>query len=159
MLFRSKTGAKKDLAQIAMAYGHVYVAQIAMGANPAQTIKAMKEAESYDGPSLIIAYAPCQAHGIKGGLANHQAEQKRAIDCGYFNLLRYDPRVEEQGKNPFSLDSKAPSASFIEFLEGEVRYASLKQQFPEVAEQLFAKAEKDAKDRYDGYVRMTEMKY
>ena len=143
-----KTGAKKDLAQIAMAYGHVYVAQIAMGANPAQTIKAMKEAESYDGPSLIIAYAPCQAHGIKGGLANHQAEQKRAIDCGYFNLLRYDPRLEEQGKNPLQLDSKTPNFDgFKDYLLGENRFSQLLKVNPEHAEQLMAKCQADAQKR------------
>ena len=143
-----KTGAKKDLAQIAMAYGHVYVAQVAMGANPAQTIKAMKEAESYDGPSLIIAYAPCQAHGIKGGLANHQAEQKRAIDCGYFNLLRYDPRLEEEGKNPLQLDSKTPNFDgFKDYLLGENRFSQLLKVNPEHAEQLMAKCQADAQKR------------
>ena len=143
-----KTGAKKDLAQIAMAYGHVYVAQVAMGANPAQTIKALKEAESYDGPSLIIAYAPCQAHGIKGGLANHQAEQKRAIDCGYFNLLRYDPRLEEEGKNPLQLDSKTPNfEGFKDYLLGENRFSQLLKVNPEHAEQLMAKCQADAQKR------------
>jgi pyruvate-ferredoxin/flavodoxin oxidoreductase len=143
-----KTGTKKDLAQIAMAYGHVYVAQVAMGANPAQTIKAMKEAESYDGPSLIIAYAPCQIHGIKGGMMNHQDEQKKAIDCGYFNLLRYDPRLEEAGKNPLQIDSKAPDFDkFKDFLLGENRFSQLLKVNPDHAEELMAKCEKDAKKR------------
>ena len=143
-----KTGAKKDLGLMAMQYGYCYVAQVAMGANPAQTIKAMKEAESYDGPSLIIAYAPCQAHGIKGGLANHQAEQKRAIDCGYFNLLRYDPRLEEQGKNPLQLDSKTPNFDgFKDYLLGENRFSQLLKVNPEHAEQLMAKCQADAQKR------------
>ena len=143
-----KSASKKDLAQIAMAYGHVYVAQISMGANPMQTIKAMKEAEAYDGPSLIIAYAPCIEHGIKGGLANHQAEQKRAIDCGYFNLLRYDPRLEEQGKNPLQLDSKTPNFDgFKDYLLGENRFSQLLKVNPEHAEQLMAKCQADAQKR------------
>ena len=143
-----KRRKKKDLGMMAMSYGDVYVAQVAMGANPAQTIKAMKEAESYDGPSLIIAYAPCQAHGIKGGLANHQAEQKRAIDCGYFNLLRYDPRLEEQGKNPLQLDSKTPNFDgFKDYLLGENRFSQLLKVNPEHAEQLMAKCQADAQKR------------
>ena len=143
-----KRVAKKDLAQIAMAYGHVYVAQIAMGANPMQTIKAFKEAESYDGPSLIIAYSPCMEHGIKGGLANHQQQQKRAIACGYFNLLRYDPRLEEQGKNPLQLDSKTPDFSlFQEFLLSENRFNQLLKINPDHAKELMAKCEEDAKKR------------
>ena len=143
-----KAGKKKDLAQIAMAYGHVYVAQVAMGANPAQVIKAMKEAESYDGPSLVIAYAPCQLHGIKGGMTNHQIEQKKAIECGYFNLLRYDPRLEAEGKNPLQLDSKAPDfTKFRDFLLGETRYSQLLKVNPEHAEELMAKCEAEAKKR------------
>ena len=143
-----KATVKKDLGMLAMSYGYIYVAQVAMGANPAQTIKAMKEAESYDGPSLIIAYAPCQAHGIKGGLANHQAEQKRAIDCGYFNLLRYDPRLEEQGKNPLQLDSKTPNFDgFKDYLLGENRFSQLLKVNPEHAEQLMAKCQADAQKR------------
>ena len=135
-----KSVAKKDLAQIAMAYGHVYVAQIAMGANTAQTIKALKEAESYDGPSLIIAYAPCVEHGIKGGLANHQRQQKEAVACGYFNLLRYDPRLEDQGKNPLQIDSKAPNFdNFKNFLLSENRFAQLSKVNPEHADELMYK--------------------
>lgn len=143
-----KTVAKKDLAQIAMAYGHVYVAQVAMGANPMQTIKAFKEAEAYDGPSLIIAYSPCMEHGIKGGLANHQQQQKHAVECGYFNLLRYDPRLEEQGKNPLQLDSKEPDfTKFKDFLLSENRFAQLSKVNPEHAEGLMDKCEKDAMKR------------
>ena len=143
-----KTVAKKDLAQIAMAYGHVYVAQVSMGANPMQTIKAFKEAESYNGPSLIIAYSPCMEHGIKGGLANHQVQQKRAIECGYFNLLRYDPRLEEAGKNPLQIDSKAPDYSkFKDFLLSENRFAQLSRVNPDHADELMDKCEADAKKR------------
>ncbi len=143
-----KTGAKKDLAQIAMAYGHVYVAQVAMGANPMQTIKAFKEAESYDGPSIIIAYAPCNEHGIKGGLSNHQQQQKKAIACGYFNLVRFDPRLEAQGKNPLQIDSKEPDYSkFKDFLLSENRFAQLSKVNPEHADELMDKCLSDAKKR------------
>ena len=150
-----KSVAKKDLAQIAMAYGHVYVAQIAMGANTAQTIKALKEAESYDGPSLIIAYAPCAEHGIKGGLANHQRQQKEAVACGYFNLLRYDPRLEDQGKNPLQIDSKAPNFdNFKNFLLSENRFAQLSKVNPEHADELMGKCLLDAKKRRERLERM-----
>ena len=150
-----KSVAKKDLAQIAMAYGHVYVAQIAMGANTAQTIKALKEAESYDGPSLIIAYAPCAEHGIKGGLANHQRQQKEAVACGYFNLLRYDPRLEDQGKNPLQIDSKAPNFdNFKNFLLSENRFAQLSKVNPEHADELMDKCLLDAKKRRERLERM-----
>lgn len=144
-----KKVAKKDLAQIAMAYGHVYVAQIAMGANPMQAIKAMKEAESYDGPSLIVAYSPCNEHHIKkGGLANSQLQEKRAVECGYFNLLRYDPRKTEEGKNPLTIDSKAPDfTKFRDFLMSENRFSQLLKVNAENAEALFAKCEADAKRR------------
>lgn len=150
---------KKDLGMIAATYGYVYVAQVAIGADKNQFLKALKEAESYDGPSLIIAYAPCINHGIKAGMGKTVDREKKAVEAGYWHLYRFNPLLKEEGKNPFTLDSKAPSASFREFLEGEVRYASLKGSFPEIAEQLFAKAEKDAKDRYNGYVRMTQMNY
>ncbi|WMJ78230.1 MULTISPECIES: pyruvate:ferredoxin (flavodoxin) oxidoreductase [unclassified Sedimentibacter] len=150
---------KKDLGMIASTYGYVYVAQVAIGADKNQFLKALKEAESYDGPSLIIAYAPCINHGIKAGMGKTVEREKKAVEAGYWHLYRFNPLLKEEGKNPFTLDSKVPSASFIEFLEGEVRYASLKKSFPEIAEQLFVKAEKDAKDRYDSYVRMSEMKY
>ncbi|MCD7949147.1 MAG: pyruvate:ferredoxin (flavodoxin) oxidoreductase [Erysipelotrichaceae bacterium] len=143
-----KTGAKKDLAQIAMAYGHIYVAQVAMGANPMQTIKAFKEAESYDGPSIIIAYAPCNEHGIKGGLSNHQQQQKKAIQCGYFNLVRFDPRLEAQGKNPLQIDSKEPDYSkFKDFLLSENRFAQLSKINPDHADELMDKCLNDAKKR------------
>ncbi len=150
-----KRAAKKDLAQIAMAYGHVYVAQIAMGANVAQTIKAFKEAESYKGPSVIIAYSPCAEHGIKGGLANHQRQQKEAVACGYFNLLRFDPRLEEQGKNPLQLDSKEPNFdNFINFLLSENRFSQLNKINPEHAEELMNKCLADAKKRRTRLERM-----
>ncbi|MDD8048474.1 MAG: pyruvate:ferredoxin (flavodoxin) oxidoreductase [Thomasclavelia sp.] len=143
-----KKVAKKDLAQMAMAYGHVYVAQVSMGANSAQTIKAFKEAESYDGPSLIIAYAPCQEHGIKGGMLNHQLHQRNAVKSGYYNLLRYDPRLEAEGKNPLQLDSKEPNFDeFKDFLLSENRFAQLTKVNPEHAEALMDKCLKDAKDR------------
>ena len=150
---------KKDLGMIASTYGYVYVAQVAIGADKNQFLKALKEAESYEGPSLIIAYAPCINHGIKAGMGKTVDREKKAVEAGYWHLYRFNPLLKEEGKNPFILDSKAPSASFREFLEGEVRYSSLKASFPETAEELYAKAEKDAKDRYEGYVRMAEMKY
>ena len=150
---------KKDLGMIAATYGYVYVAQVAIGANMNQFLKAIKEAESYNGPSLVIAYAPCINHGIKAGMGKTVDREKKAVEAGYWHLYRFNPLLKEEGKNPFVLDSKAPSASFREFLEGEVRYASLKASFPEIAEELYVKAEKDAKDRYDGYIRMAEMKY
>ena len=150
---------KKDLGMIAATYGYVYVAQVAIGADKNQFLKALKEAESYNGPSLIIAYAPCINHGIKAGMGKTVDREKKAVEAGYWHLYRFNPLLKEEGKNPFVLDSKAPSASFREFLEGEVRYASLQTSFPEIAEELYAKAEKDAKDRYDGYIRMAEMKY
>ncbi len=150
-----KAVAKKDLAQIAMAYGHVYVAQVAMGANPMQTIKAFKEAEAYDGPSLIIAYSPCAEHGIKGGLSNHQQQEKRAVECGYFNLLRYDPRLEDEGKNPLQIDSKEPDfTGFQDFLLTENRFAQLMKVNPEHAKELMAKCEADAKKRRARLERM-----
>ena len=139
---------KKDLAQIAMAYGYIYVAQIAMGANPAQTIKALKEAESYDGPSLIIAYAPCINHGVKAGMNKSMPEMRNAVRSGYWNLLRYDPRLAEKGQNPLSLDSSKPTENYQDFLMGEVRYNSLKLRFPEQAEALFKKGEEAASERY-----------
>ena len=150
-----KSAAKKDLAQIAMAYGHVYVAQVAMGANPMQTIKAFKEAEAYDGPSLIIAYSPCMEHGIKGGLGDHQQQQKRAVQCGYFNLLRFDPRLEDQDKNPLQVDSKEPDfGGFKNFLLSENRFAQLLKINPEHAEALMKKCEDDAKKRRTRLDRM-----
>ncbi|MGN0709092.1 MAG: pyruvate:ferredoxin (flavodoxin) oxidoreductase, partial [Anaerovoracaceae bacterium] len=147
-----KAVKKKDLAQIAMAYGYVYVAQIAMGADYNQTIKAIKEAEAYNGPSLIIAYSPCINHGIKKGMSKIMEEMKDAVDCGYWNLLRYNPDLEAQGKNPLSIDSKAPTANYEDFIMGEVRYNSLKLKFPDRADSLFEKAEKCAVERYDRLV-------
>lgn len=139
---------KKDLAAIAMSYGYVYVAQIAMGADYAQTVKAIAEAEAYPGPSLIIAYAPCINHGIKVGMSKAQTEEKRAVEAGYWHLFRYNPALEAEGKNPFSLDSKAPTGNYQEFLKGEVRYTSLALKNPERAEELFQRAEDAAKDKY-----------
>ena len=143
---------KKDLAGIMMSYGYVYVAQVAMGADYNQTLKAFREAESYHGPSLIIAYAPCINHGIKGGMVNAQAEIKKAVAAGYWNCFRYDPRRKAEGLNPFQLDSKEPSADYLEFINNEVRYSSLGRTFPDRAGELFDKAVKDAKDRYDALV-------
>ena len=148
---------KKDLGMIAATYGYVYVAQIAMDANQAQTVKAIREAESYNGPSIIIAYSPCIAHGLRGGMANAQTEEKRAVECGYWNLWRYDPRLEEEGKNPFQLDSKEPDwTKFQDFLKSEVRFSSLEKQFPEFAEELFKATEANAKWRYEKYLKMTK---
>ncbi len=147
---------KKDLAAIAMSYGYVYVAQIAQGADYNQCIKAFVEAESYDGPSLIIAYAPCINHGIKGGMKGAQTEEKRAVQAGYWHLFRFDPRLEEQGKNPFQLDSKAPTMDYQEFIQGEVRYNRLSRTNPERAKELFEKAAKDAKAKYEALVKKAE---
>ena len=147
---------KKDLGMMAMSYGYVYVAQVAMGANPAQLVKALKEAESYNGPSLIIAYAPCINHGIKGGMSGAQSEIKRAVEAGYWHMYRFNPLLKEEGKNPFVLDSKEPTADFQEFIASEVRYSSLKRTFPEIADELFAKTEQDAKERYETYKRLAE---
>ncbi|MCD8025512.1 MAG: pyruvate:ferredoxin (flavodoxin) oxidoreductase [Clostridiales bacterium] len=139
---------KKDLAAIAMSYGYVYVAQCAMGADNNQVIKAMVEAESYNGPSLVICYAPCINHGIKGGMGIAQLEEKKAVDAGYWNIFRFDPRRADNGENPFMLDGKAPSASYRDFIMGEVRYNSLTRSFPERAEKLFTEAEKVAEEKY-----------
>lgn len=143
-----KAVKKKDLAAIAMSYGYVYVAQCAMGADNNQVLKAMVEAESYNGPSLVICYAPCINHGIKGGMGIAQLEEKKAVEAGYWNIFRYDPRLADEGKNPFMLDGKAPSASYRDFIMGEVRYNSLTRSFPERAEKLFEKAEKVAAGKY-----------
>ena len=148
---------KKELAQIAMSYGYVYVAQIAMGANQNQCIKAISEAEAYHGPSLVIAYAPCINHGMKGGLTNAQAETKRAVEAGYWHLFRFDPRLVGEGKNPFQLDSKAPTGNYKDFITNETRYTALKLQFPERAEALFEKAEEAAKEKYEHFVKLQKM--
>ena len=140
---------KKDLASIAMSYGYIYVAQVAMGADYAQCVKAIAEAEAYHGPSLIIGYAPCINHGIKAGMSKAQTEIKNAVAAGYWNNFRYNPDLTKAGKNPFTLDSKAPTADYQDFIKGEVRYSSLQLSFPERATELFAKATQNAKDKYD----------
>lgn len=152
-----KNVKKKDLGRIAMTYGYVYVAQVAMGANQNQLIKALVEAESYPGPSLVIAYAPCINHGIKTGMGTSQEQEKKAVESGYWHLYRYNPLLEEEGKNPFILDSKAPKASYKDFLMGEVRYASLTKKFPERAEELFDKAEKQANEKFESYKKLSEL--
>lgn len=149
-----KRTKKKDLGMMAMSYGYVYVAQISMGADKNQTLKAIAEAEAYPGPSLIIAYSPCINHGLKCGMAKVQDEAKKAVDCGYWALYRYNPALKEEGKNPFILDSKEPTGDFKEFLMGEVRYASLAKQFPEAADALFEKTKKDALERLEGYKKL-----
>ncbi|HEY8911514.1 MAG TPA: pyruvate:ferredoxin (flavodoxin) oxidoreductase [Desulfosporosinus sp.] len=150
---------KKDLGAIAMSYGYVYVAQIALGADMAQTLKVIKEAEAYKGPSLIIAYAPCINHGIKAGMSKSVQEAKKAVDSGYWHLYSFNPDLMDQSKNPFSLDSKEPTTPFREFIMGEVRYSSLLSAFPDSAEDLFVSAEKYAKIRYDSYKRLAEQKW
>ena len=149
-----KRTKKKDLGMMAMSYGYVYVAQIAMGADKNQTLKAIAEAEAYKGPSLIIAYAPCISHGLKAGMGNSQLEEKRAVECGYWAMYRFNPMLKETGKNPFSLDSKEPTGDFREFIMGEVRYAALAKAFPEAAEALFEKTERDAKERLENYKKL-----
>jgi pyruvate-ferredoxin/flavodoxin oxidoreductase len=151
---------KKDLGAMAMTYGYVYVAQVAMGANNSQLFRAMKEAEAYPGPSMVIAYSPCINHGMKAGMGKTQDEMDRAVQAGYWHLYRYNPLNEKEGKNPFTLDSKEPDwAKFQEFLDGEVRYTSLKKMFPEEADILFKEAEANAKWRYTNYKRLSEMDF
>ena len=141
---------KKSLAEIAMSYGYVYVAQIALGANPAQAVKVIAEAEAYNGPSLIICYAPCELHGIaKGGMNHCQDEMKLAVKSGYWNLFSFNPALKAEGKNPFTLTSKPGDGSYQDFLNNEARYTRLKGQFPERAEKLFAKSEENAKAKYE----------
>ena len=142
---------KKDLGRLLMTYGHVYIAQVALGADPGQLIKAIKEAEAYNGPSVIIAYAPCINHGLSCGMGHAQEEMKRAVACGYWHLYRYNPVLKQEGKNPFILDSKEPQESFRDYLMGETRYAALTRTFPELAEELFVKAEEFAKQKYEVY--------
>ncbi|WP_028519609.1 pyruvate:ferredoxin (flavodoxin) oxidoreductase [Ruminococcus flavefaciens] len=151
-----KAIAKKRLADIAMSYGYIYVAQIAMGADMNQTLKAIKEAEAYPGPSLIIGYAPCEMHSIKGGMTNCQSEMEKAVKCGYWNNFRYDPRLAAEGKNPFQLDSKAPTESYQDFIMNEARYSALTRSFPDRAKELFAKAEKTAANRYEYLTKLAE---
>ena len=149
-----KKTKKKDLGMIAVSYGYIYVAQIALGADMNQAFKAISEAEAYPGPSLIIAYAPCINHGLKAGMGKSSEEEKRAVECGYWCNWRYNPELLEQGKNPFHLDSREPKGNFRDYLMGEVRFASLAKLFPDKAEELFEKTERDAKQRRENYVRI-----
>mgnify|MGYP002937206242 CR=1 FL=1 len=148
-----KETKKKSLAEIAMSYGYIYVAQIAMGANPAQTIKAITEAEAYHGPSLIIGYSPCEMHSIKGGMMNCQKEMKKAVECGYWNLFRFNPAADKK----FTLDSKAPAGGYREFLMNEARYSRLTREFPERAEGLFTRNEDAAKERYEHLTKLIDL--
>ena len=151
---------KKDLGLIASTYGYVYAAQVAMGADQAQTLKAIREAEAYDGPSIIIAYAPCINHGLKAGMGKAQAEEANAVACGYWHLWRYNPELEKEGKNPFTLDSKEPNwDNFEAFLKGEVRYASVLKQYPDEAAQLFQAAKENAQWRYNNYRRLAKQQW
>ncbi len=151
---------KKDLGQMAMSYGYVYVAQVAMGSSNSQYLKAIKEAEAYPGPSLIIAYAPCINHGLREGMGRTQAQEEFAVKSGYWHLYRYNPLLEKDGKNPFTLDSKEPDwTKFQEFLHSEVRYTSLIKSFPEQADILFKAAEENAKWRYNVYRRLAAMDF
>ncbi len=150
---------KKDLGMMAMSYGYVYVAQISMGANMNQTIKAINEAENYKGPSIIIAYAPCINHGIKTGMGTSVMEGKKAVESGYWHMYRFNPELKDEGKNPFIMDSKEPTKDFKEFISGEIRYTSLKNAFPDIAETMFVEAEKHAKERYESYRRLAEEKF
>ena len=151
-----KVTKKEDLGMMAMSYGYVYVAQVAMGADPSQTLRAIREAESYNGPSIVICYCPCIEHGMKASMGLSQLEEKKAVECGYWHLYRYDPRLKAEGKNPFTLDSKAPTGDFQQFLLGENRYASLKLSFPEKAQELYEKAERDARERLESYLRLAQ---
>lgn len=153
-----KSTRKKDLAGIAMTYGCVYVAQIAMGADYNQTLKALLEAESYDGPSLVIAYAPCISHGIRAGMGSSQHEEAKAVESGYWHLFRFNPQLKEQGKNPFTLDSKEPTLSYKDFLAGENRYDVLKRMEPEKADILFDRAQSYARERYE-HLKKLEILY
>jgi pyruvate-ferredoxin/flavodoxin oxidoreductase len=151
---------KKDLGLIASTYGYVYVAQIAMGADQAQTLKAIREAEAYDGPSIIIAYAPCISHGLRAGMGKSQQEEADAVACGYWHLWRYNPALEAEGQNPFTLDSKEPDWSkFQDFLKGEVRYSSVLKQYPDEASDLFAAAQSNALWRYNNYKRLAKQQW
>lgn len=140
-----------------MSYGYVYVAQIAMGADMNQTLKALTEAEAYHGPSIVIGYAPCEMHGLKGGMTNCQGEMKKAVDAGYWQMFRYNPALKAEGKNPLSIDSKEPTASYIDFIKSENRYSRLAQAFPERAAELFEKAEKTAKAKYEHLKKLEEL--
>jgi len=151
---------KKDLGMMALTYGYVYVAQVAMGASHSQLFRAIKEAEAYPGPSVIIAYSTCINHGLRAGMNKSQEQMKHAVESGFWQLYRYNPLLEKEGKNPFLLDSKEPDWSlFQDFLNSEVRYTSLKKSFPEQAAELFKAAEENAKWRYESYRRMAAMEY
>ena len=154
---KGKAIGKKNLAEIAMSYGYVYVAQVAMGADMNQLLKALTEAEAYHGPSIIIGYAPCEMHGIKGTMANCQIEMKRAVDAGYWQMFRFNPALKAEGKNPFSLDSKAPTASYIDFIKSENRYSRLMQSFPDRAETLFEEADENAKAKYERLTKLVDL--
>ena len=149
-----KAIGKKDLAQIAMSYGYVYVAQVSMGADMNQLLKALTEAEAYNGPSLIIGYAPCEMHGVKGGMQNCQIEMKKAVEAGYWQMFRFNPEAET---NKLTIDSKAPTANYVDFIKSETRYARLVQTFPEKAEALFAKGEENAKAKYDRLQKLADL--
>ncbi|GAF94008.1 unnamed protein product, partial [marine sediment metagenome] len=152
--------SKKDLGAMAMIYGYVFVAQIAMGASQSQCLKTIREAEAYPGPSMVIAYSPCINHGLIAGMNKTQEEEKLAVESGYWSLYRYNPLLEKEGKNPFTLDSKEPNwDEFQNFLNREVRYTSLKKTFPKEAAELFAAAEENAKWRYNSYKRMANVDY
>jgi pyruvate-ferredoxin/flavodoxin oxidoreductase len=148
---------KKSLAEIAMSYGYVYVAQIAMGADMNQTLKAIKEAEAYNGPSIIICYSPCEMHSIKGGMVNCQNEMRKAVAAGYWDMFRYNPALKAEGKNPFSLDSKPATADYKEFILNEARYSSLTRSFPDRAEALFEQASEAAKARRAHLEKLVEL--
>ena len=152
-----KAIGKKNLAEIAMTYGYVYVAQVAMGADMNQLLKALTEAEAYNGPSIVIGYAPCEMHGIKGTMANCQLEMKKAVDAGYWEMFRFNPALKAEGKNPFTLDSKAPTANYIDFIKNENRYNRLAQANPERAEKLFKEAEENAKAKYERLTKLTKL--
>lgn len=155
-----KHGKKKDLAAIAMSYGHVYVAYVSHGASQAQLLKAMREAESYHGPSIVIAYSPCINHGLKRGMGKAQEQAKLAVECGYWTLLRYDPRLAQEGKNPLQVDSKEPDwDKYDEYLMSETRYAQLKNINPTEAEKLLAKNKEEAQRRYKSYQRYLSMNF
>ena len=149
-----KNTRKKDLGMMAMSYGYVYVAQVALGSDYNQTLKAIREAEAYDGPSLIICYCPCIEHHMKKAMGQSITEEKNAVEAGYWHLYRYNPDLKKAGRNPFTLDSKEPKGNFQAFLMGENRYASLKLSFPEKAQELYDKAERDANERYQSYLTL-----
>ena len=149
-----KKSAKKNLGRMMMSYGNVYVAQVAIGADKNQVVKAMLEAEAHDGPSIIIAYSTCISHGLKKGMGFSVRNMDEAVKAGYWHLYRFNPALKEQGKNPFTLDSKEPTESFRDFLMGQVRYSAIAKQFPDVAEELFNLAEEYSKERYENYKRL-----